>query len=176
MKMTIKTPILFTLLLLSVAWLIPANLSAQTDQFIYSVSGNTFTWTEPASPTPSVFFTGASFSLPGTSSNPAGNGGQLIFYNMAFGGGFAALTQSNVSTDNFVTNPMSQLYTGPESNPTFLLGTFTGFDFQRGGSATLSITAVTPEPETYATLGGFLILLFLANYMRRRSLMNRTKV
>jgi len=56
---------------------------------------------------------------------------------------------------------VTNVYSGPLSNPTFVLGSYPGFNFITGQYDTLTITAV-PEPGTWALfLTGFGLLGFM---------------
>jgi hypothetical protein len=56
----------------------------------------------------------------------------------------------------FALSDVPQLYTGPETSPTFLAGTDQGFNPINATSATLVVS--TPGPSTYLLFLGFLVL------------------
>src|ERR1700676_4100175 len=86
--------------------------------------------------------------------NAAAGNDFLTFYNTSLLGGFGIfVTASNPAVH--VTGP--QLYNGPESNPTFLTGTFSLIGFPNGtGPFTLTVTDIstvsTPEPSVMVLL------------------------
>ena len=86
--------------------------------------------------------------------NAAAGNDFMAFYNASMLGGFGIfVTASNPAVH--VTGP--QLYTGPESNPTFLTGTFSLIGFPSGnGPFTLTVTDIstvsTPEPSVVVLL------------------------
>lgn len=170
MSNLIKKASLFTFLIISIAFITPMILNAQDVQFVYSVvGGNTWTWTELASPT--VFDSGTVyFKVQGVSADPSGGGsGYLVFYNAYFGGGFDAVNGNFQFSAHFIPDNQAQLYTGTEQNPTFSTGVFYGFDNLFNSNATLVISDVAvPEPSTYAILAGTLAIGALAAAKRRK--------
>lgn len=120
----------------------------------------------PASPTPASFVPNTSFTINGTVTFEGNTvSGPITFLNSggASGGGVT------------FTGPV--LFSGPDANPTFLLGSFplSGMaDIGNGGvqlvSGTLVISPQTtppiPEPESLALVGTG--ALGLINYLRRR--------
>lgn len=143
--------------------LIPATqVRADTDSFVYQFGGNTFTWELPSSPliTPDNASSGLSFTLPSVSVSE--NGGLALLGTMDF---YSAANSSPGGLDFIVgsfyyfdvTGP--QLYSAPETSPTFLPGTFTSLiDYGNGnvplpGFGTLEIsTKAVPEPSTFLLL------------------------
>jgi len=137
------------------------------DNFTYQAGGNTFEWQLPSSPTVDTSFPGGSFDIlnvlyseNGSPQNPA----DLSFFSNpgtpGFGGFFLADILQGISV--VATGP--QLYTGLESAPTFLTGTFSLIDISGGNGipATLTIASV-PEPSSLMLLGtGMFALLGFA--------------
>ena len=110
-------------------------------------------------------------NFPATVSNSA----NLIFFNSSLYGGIQI--NDSVNFTQLMTGIGDQLYTGPESNPTFRLGTFE----MRGSSIrdayTLTVTeleavpepAPIPEPASAALLLGGLGLLHAARKRRQQN-------
>jgi hypothetical protein len=75
----------------------------------------------------------------------------VIFYNDDFGGGVVTFSYA-------ITAAGPQLYTGTESDPTFLTGTFDLVDFFTGQPLSITISAVgdptpaVPEPASWAMM------------------------
>ena len=136
------------------------------DNFTYTSNGNTFVWQLPASPVPDSgdVYPGMAFFLNNVSVSENGGAGVLTslgFYSAASAGGFD-MTIGNT----YVTTGWVPLYSGPESAPTFLQGTFhlTDYGWQLNSSqantlsdsdpgvpGTLSIVAM-PEPSSLVLL------------------------
>ncbi|MET0320563.1 MAG: PEP-CTERM sorting domain-containing protein [Duganella sp.] len=90
----------------------------------------------------------------------------VIFYHDDVGGGLAILDFYNGVALAVADGP--QLYTGPERDPVFTLGTFALTEYRGNGNYRLRISEVgaVPEPETYAMLVAGLGLMGVA--LRRR--------
>lgn len=139
------------------------------DLFTFSLNGiaGTGTATIAASPTPSSYIMGTSFTLSNITASYLGNSftGDVTFFET----GGAGADGNNFGGD--------KLYTGPNSAPTFRLGTFAlqgVADLGLGaapvvGSVTITqlpATAPTPEPGTLAMVGT--AALGFAGAVRRR--------
>ena len=132
-----------------------AASAATLDLFTFSLSGvpGTGTATIAASPTPSTFTNGTSFTLTNIAATYLGQtfSGDVTFFETGGAGGGGQVFGGD------------KLYTGPDSAPTFKLGTFTlnGLvDLGNGPvqeTATVTITQVpttpTPEPGTLGLVG-----------------------
>ncbi len=139
--------------------------SGHATEILFTVTGGdpTTTFELPAMPTPDGFNLDFGFNF---DSVPAVYGGSaiilsdLIFYNSFLSGGF--------QDDNFFDLQGWQLYSGPESSPTFTPGVYTGmYNVYDGATDTVTLTAV-PEVSTWAMLlAGFAGLGFAA-YRRTR--------
>ena len=138
----------------------------------------TVTWTEPSlgidvsweqdsSPTPLFAISGSftdvaisDFSSTGTT--VVGPYTDIVWNNLNFGGLF------NTPDGMYVVqgNPSAQAYSGDESAPTFLTGTYPGMNLNTGADATVVISSggppsTVPEPSTWAMmLVGFAGLAF----------------
>jgi hypothetical protein len=142
-----------------------AQASPVEDSFTYTFNSNTYTWELPASPTPTVAFSGVLFEIDNLaySLNGVAQPAAIIdFFPSGGGGGFELSTFSDsIVLDTF--GPL--LYNGGEMSPTFKLGTFTlANNTMSGPTGTLVIAAVsaTPEPAPLAlTAAGMLMLLGL---------------
>lgn len=146
------------LLVLAAMAVTPLAAMADTlDQFTLTGEGNTFTFSLPSSPTPTAVdancpsgFTGE-FCLAGVSVSIVGgtDTATMEFFNAANGGGLAFDTLSLFG---------DQLYTGTETSPTFLPGTYA---LESGATTfpdyTLQIRAVTPEPASWLLLSSGLL-------------------
>lgn len=129
------------------------------DNFTFTSGGNTFVWQLPDAPVPDGDVSpGYGFVLNNAAISM--NGGAPIlssigigFYAASLSGGFDFLVG-----ETYVLTTGPQLYTGPESNPKFSIGTFQLTDFGTaadslpdvGVPGTLTISsAPVPEPSTY---------------------------
>lgn len=99
------------------------------DNFVLTDGTQTMTWTLPSSPTPSSFVLGDRFGLTGVTVLENGTTPvtttQMNFFNgnaVSDGGVASRLVNPLDFIDAFVGE--SQLYSGPESNPTFIPGTY----------------------------------------------------
>lgn len=162
------------------------QLRADTvDQFTYQVVVgvdplgvnivNTFAWELPPSPTAlEAVINGFSFTVATNfTENGAPLAGLITFFNgdPSAGGGLQIQDSgSNLLADAFGSNPLifgPQVYSGSESAPTFVPGTYTSLvDFvpdPNGAPASLTITEVqvapVPEPSTVVLLGSGLLIL-----------------
>ena len=101
----------------------------------------------------------------------------IYFWNSGIGGGLEIYDFWN--DDTLVSTDGPQLYTGPEENPTFLLGTFALTDFFGSGDTySLTITDLdavpeppvdVPEPASLALLMGGLGLMAASKKRRQRT-------
>jgi hypothetical protein len=140
-----------------------AKADGVVDTFTYTSNGNTFVWQLPASPVPDGgdVYAGFGFILNDVLVSENGGTAQLGsfgFYSVLCAGGFDLL-----AGDIFLSSAWSQLYTGPESSPTFLTGIFQLNEFgsttnlllanEAGAPSTLEISNTTvPEPATFSLL------------------------
>lgn len=132
----------------------------------YTASWQLDTSVPPYDPTPGLWVT--YIDVPGTFPGASSPVVDITFYTPALDGGFEIYDFNADALLVATTGP--QLYTGPETNPTFTLGTFDLTDFDGPGLYTLTISAVTdaavPEPATGALLLGGLALLATARKRR----------
>jgi hypothetical protein len=147
------------------------------DSFVYESGGNTFTWELPSSPvvTPGNASPGNSFTLLDVSVSE--NGGTAAVGTMDFFSDPGGL--GNGGIDFFVGNFFylinatgPQVYSGPETSPTFLIGTFNSFTEYGNGfvgvpGGTLQISKVVPEPSALLLLVLGLGLTFAINIVGR---------
>jgi hypothetical protein len=148
------------------------------DGFVYQSEGNIFTWELPSSPvvTPGNASPGNSFTLLDVSVSE--NGGPAAVGTMDFfsdPGGLGVNGGIDFFVGNFfylinATGP--QVYSGPETSPTFLIGTFNSFtDYGNGfvgvPGGTLQISKVVPEPSALLLLVLGLGLTFAIYIVRR---------
>jgi len=144
--------------------LIPATQvrADSTDSFVYQIGGNTFTWELPSQPlvAPGNAAPGSYFTLTDVSVSENGAPatlGIMDFFSVDYGGGLDFYVGDYYYIDAF--GPL--LYSGSETSPTFLTGTFTDLtDYGNGdidgppigiGTLQISSTAV-PEPSTLLLL------------------------
>ena len=142
--------------------------AATMDLFTFQLTGvpGTGTATIVASPTPSSYVLGSSFTLAGV---PASYGGSTYTGAVTFFDAGGAGSAGTIFTGD-------KLYTGLDSSPTFRLGTFNlngNVDLGLGvepvvGQVTITQlpSAATPEPETLVLVGT--ASLVLAAILRRR--------
>lgn len=147
---------------------------ANAGLYQFELTGDyTATWQVDSSPAPDVVGDGEGFILwdvvgvfPGSLFDIA----DLTFYNTAIGGGFEIYDWWN-DTYLLVTDGL-QLYSGPESAPTFNLGTFALSEYMGTGSYTLTITDLeageVPEPATGAMLLGGLAAMAALRKRRQK--------
>ena len=135
------------------------------DNFTFTSGGNTFVWQLPDAPVPDGEVNpGNGFVLNNVAISM--NGGAPIlssigmgFYAAFLSGGFDFQVGETYVGTGFCNRTGPQLYTGPESNPKFSIGTFQLTDFGTaadcavpdvGVPGTLTISsAPVPEPSTY---------------------------
>src|ERR1700757_2519508 len=150
------------LLLLSFLLLGASQTRADAINYVYTSSGITYTWTLPTNPVidPANVYPGLGFTIPdwsfSESTNPNPMVGTFDFFNSSIGGGFDLKTGGGTLINAYGL----QLYTGPESAPTMLVGAFSTFlDYgsDTSGSSppssgnSLQSTSV-PEPSTLSLL------------------------
>jgi hypothetical protein len=114
-----------------------------------------------ANPTPSGYALGSDFALgPLTQiTNGALVKDFYYFYSTAAGGAF--------NDNSYYNDYGAQLYSGPESSPTFILGSTSAYNYASGNTDTIRITSV-PEASTWVLmLAGFAALGF-AGYRRNK--------
>ena len=147
---------------------LPPTLQAQETQFFYTVNGESWTWTLPMTPTPAAF-DALGFALPSMLEDPGGGtpGLYQIYWGIINSGGLTISSLPGftppVVVDFYLPATPTLFFTGTTENPVFnVYGTFNSTDAAAGGaSATLVISAVgvaVPEPSTYLTLAGCLLL------------------
>jgi len=141
------------------------------DSFVYQFGGNTFTWELPSSRLVTPDNVSYGFTLPDVSVSENGGpatSGTLDFWSDSAGGGVDFYVGNFFYLFN-TTGP--QFYSGSDSSPTFLTGTFgsltdygDGFDGVPEG--TLQISAAVPEPPSLTLLWiglGFALVLYVAH-------------
>jgi hypothetical protein len=146
-----------SLFLLCFSLLAASQVRADSLSYVYQFGGNTFAWVLPTNPviSPGNFQLGGSFTIPDvsfTENNGAPTLGTVDFFNSSLLGGFDLY----VGSFDFLSDAQgSQLYSGPESGPTLLAGTFFLTEFGNSGTplgtGTLTATTVStsiPEPST----------------------------
>jgi hypothetical protein len=168
-----RTTFACTLLILGLV--LATRAKADDLAFTYNFNGNTFTWQLPASPTPTDFTDGVFFDI--TNVPFSENGvlqatlGTFDFYNTAAEGGFDLTICDMAEPSCIILNAFgSQVYSGPESAPTFLIGTPVNLnngtpEGPMGGLTTDVVT--TPEPSGLLLLAGGL-LSFIGLAWKRR--------
>ncbi|HKS67948.1 MAG TPA: PEP-CTERM sorting domain-containing protein [Candidatus Acidoferrales bacterium] len=153
--------------------LLSAGGAKADELFTFTISGNTYSWQLPSTLTiqpPNMSVDGLFFELESVPLVENGvaqsTPGILDFFSSADGGGFEL--SDSVLLNEFGQNNQ-QLYTGAESSPTFIPGTYTLFDADinnnlTGLTGTLVINSVaTPEPGSLLLIGiGALALIGLA--------------
>jgi PEP-CTERM motif len=152
--------------LLALFGLFSATRAKADDVFTYQIGGNTFTWQLPGTPTisPGNFSTNVFFTIPTVSysENGVAQPPELFdFFPSGNGGGFDLFNGTSYLLDEYG----AQLYTGSESDPTFVPGTYDLTELS-GAAGTLVITGpsgTVPEPGSLALLAtGILALLGFA--------------
>jgi hypothetical protein len=162
------------LLLLSFSLLAASQIRADgMDSYVYEFGGNTFTWELPTNPViaPDNAYLGMGFTIPDLSFSENGVAmvGTLDFYNTSMDGGFDLWIGGYYFSNAY--GP--QLYTGPESAPTLLTGTFSLTDYGNGDSPTegniLQVTSVSsvPEPSTFSLLAIGLAIGLVFTFLRK---------
>lgn len=171
--MRMKCVSCFVFVLATLALLTAPQLRANgiTLNYNYQSGGNTFTWQLPENPvlSPSnvVLYTMFTFNNLSFTENGVAMTGTMDFYNSGVGGGFDLYLGTTpppylaAALGMPLSNPLlnQQLYSGLESAPTMLTGTFTLADYAttdpvnftgNGIPGTLQVTPVTtvPEPST----------------------------
>ncbi len=163
-------------LLIAVLGLVSASRAQADgfDSFTYTFDGNTFIWQLPSSPTIGAgnFVPNGSFDIfdvPYSENGVDQTPSEFDFFSssMAEGGGFQIITPSLTSPANTFG---AQLYSGMESAPTFVPGTY---DLNNGSTTgplgTLVISSVTaPEPSSLLLVGSG--LLSLLGFARKKIL------
>ncbi len=130
----------------------------EVDQFTLQAGSYTVSFQLPASPVnptvdldckaqypPEFCFT----SVPVTSNLPLPAAFDIDFFGESAGGGL----DLTFGFGDYFDKSGPQLYSGTETAPTFLLGTFALTDYYNGTEASLTISQVTPEPGTLVLLG-----------------------
>ena len=134
------------------------------DNFKYQSDGNTFVWQLPGSPVPAIgdVTPGIAFvlnNIPVSENGGPPTPGSFMFFSSLSGG-----LDLNFGSALPINAGGPQLYSGLESNPTFLLGTFQltdyAIDTENGLPGTLVVSsAQVPEPLPLVLLGiGFMVL------------------
>ena len=137
----------------------------------FTITGSySATWDLNSSPVPSFYQGGAGFAIwnaAGTFTGAVQEQADVTFYNTAVGGGFNIY---DVQGDlNLLAADGPQLYTGPESAPTFKLGTFALTQFHGSGAFSLTVAEVSavPEPASAALVLAGLGVMYAIRRMRR---------
>jgi len=139
---------------------VAAPASAETYRFV--ITGDySADFTLDSNPTPDDYVNGTGFALWDVNGFPDAVLGvaDLSFYNAAIGGGMQIYDFYGAST--LLVTDGAQLYSGPESTPGFLTGTFALTEYQGTGQYSLTISPLStgptvPEPATWAMMvGGF---------------------
>lgn len=153
--------ILISSVLLGLLGLLSATRAKADGTFTYQFNGDTFTWQLPQSPTPTDYTIGVYFDITNVAYSENGvpqAPGTFDFYNAGNGGGFDLYVGTTVILNNFG----SQVYTGPESAPTFLSGQLFTLNNGTPTGPSGSLTTTTPEPSILLLIAaGLLSLLFL---------------
>ena len=146
----------YTGMIAAVAGLAFAAPAMAVDLKFTIVGDYTASFVLPSSPSPDVAFDGSYFTIfdvPGFDDAAFGVA-DLDFYNQAIGGGIG-IRDFYRNVDLLLTDG-PQLYSGPESSPTFLLGSYALTDyFGSGDTYTLtisSLSATVPEPASWAMM------------------------
>ena len=165
------------LLLLSFSLLVASQVRADEINYSYTSGSNTFTWTLPINPViaPVDVHTPNGFTIPNWSfsENGAPMVGTFDFFSTLFDGGFDLK-----SGGGLLINAMGdQLYSGPESAPTMLTGSFATVDFGSDTSGSKPPTPVmlepssaspVPEPSTFSLWAVGLALGLAVTFVRKR--------
>jgi hypothetical protein len=142
------------------------------DLFTIIGGGNTVSFTLPGSPTPTGTDAACPANLPpefcisgvtATVNGVTETGDVVEFFDISQLGGLALL--SGGAFPPLVDTIGAQLYSGPVTSPTFLLGTFDQTSFLDGGAITVTISQV-PEPVSLVLLGSG--VLGGVGFLRRR--------
>jgi PEP-CTERM motif len=147
------------------------RVNADELAFSYGLNGTTFAWQLPASPVigPGDYVLGTLFDIsdvPFSENGVPQGAGFFDFYNLSDGGGFDLIVGGVPILNEYG----QQIYTGPESTPTFLVGTPVNLndgksDGPTGGLTTKTVS--TPEPSSLLLLGGGLLSLIGLAWKRR---------
>ncbi|HKV46960.1 MAG TPA: PEP-CTERM sorting domain-containing protein [Candidatus Acidoferrales bacterium] len=153
----------------------PAVVSSGEYDFTYVVGSNTYAWSIPEPVAAMGVVSGASFAfdgIPFTLNQGPSMLGDVEFFSDSFFGGFALATYPPGAGQTYFANTGGPvLYTGPESSPTFDLGTFSVEDVTAGTTGAITISEVnataTPEPSTLLLTGLGVVALFWVARKRR---------